>query len=81
LFRKIKQHFCKHSFQITKTYTDDGDETIGYKPTEFAIIYCPKCKKQQTCTLLQFEVMKEMQRIDKEYADEQLRREEDNRQS
>lgn len=78
MFQKIKQYFCKHSFKVTKTYSDDGDETVGYKLTEFAIIYCPKCKKQQTCTLLQFEVMKEMQRIDEEYANEQLEQKRNN---
>lgn len=68
LIRRIKQFFCKHDFHITKTYTDDGDEGLGYKPVEFAIIYCPKCSKQQTVTKIVFDVMKEIQRIDEEYA-------------
>lgn len=65
----IKRLFCKHSFQLAKTYIADGDETIGYKATEFAIIYCPKCKKQRTVTKMSFDVMKEIERINKEYDD------------
>lgn len=63
----LRRLFCKHDYQILKTYTDDGDRTIGYRATEFCIVYCAKCKHQKTITKLSYEVMREMQRIDNEY--------------
>lgn len=86
-----KQKFCKHDFKLAKAFIDDADMGLGYKPTEFVVIYCPKCKKEKTVTRFNFEVMSETKRIDKEYGQrfeqknadalDKLEREIDNRES
>jgi hypothetical protein len=73
LIKGIKQLFCNHDYHIASTYTDDADKGVGYKAVEFCNIYCPICKKRRTVTRIEFETLKEIQKIDEEYKDRNTR--------
>lgn len=71
MFNMFKKWFCKHEFKSLETYKMDTDPSVGYKEEQMHVVYCPKCKKQQTVTWLQYNILMAKQKVDEEYRNEQ----------
>lgn len=70
MIKLFKQARCKHEYHVVKTFIKDGDNGVGYKPVEYAVLYCPACKKEDTVTMFKYEMMKEIKRVEEEYAEQ-----------
>lgn len=66
----LKRLFCRHEYHLLNTFITDTDPTVGYRAEEMVVIYCPKCKKEDTVTKHRYECIIERQKVDKEYRDE-----------
>lgn len=69
----LRKLFCRHEYHLLTRYKMDTDPTIGYRSEEVCIIYCPKCKHEDTVTKHRYESIIAKQKIDKEYRDERDR--------
>lgn len=67
LFKNIKKMLCSHEYTLLTVYASDADKSIGYRKEDFYVVYCPKCKKQETLNKIDYDVMMQMRIVDKEY--------------
>ncbi len=67
MLKWIRQKFCKHDYHLISVHKDDTDPTLGYKIEDIYTVYCPKCKKEVEYTELEYDKLKEKQKIDEAY--------------
>lgn len=62
----FKSIFCKHEYLLLKKFKKDSAHGIAYEPENYVAVYCPKCCKQQTMKVFDFELYQSIQEINAE---------------